>query len=57
VLLIGLTLYVPELSRLLMIAPPSGTGWLLVIGGSLVPLVIGQAAKIFTKPAKQPVSS
>ncbi|KZB56849.1 cation-translocating P-type ATPase [Thalassospira xiamenensis] len=57
VLLIGLTLYVPALSRLLMIAPPSGTGWLLVTGGSLVPLVIGQAAKIFTKPAKQPVSS
>ncbi len=57
VVLIGLTIYIPAFSRLLMIAPPSATGWLLVLGGSLVPLVLGQVAKIFTKPVDQSVSS
>jgi cation transport ATPase/YHS domain-containing protein len=39
--LIGLAVYLPSLSQLLRVVPPGLTGWILVIVGSLVPLVLG----------------
>jgi Ca2+-transporting ATPase len=40
-LLLG-AVYLPGISTVLRISPPDGTGWLLVIGFSLAPAVIGQ---------------
>jgi Ca2+-transporting ATPase len=48
VLCIGLLLlavYVPFLADLLKLTPPTFTGWVVVIGSSLTPLLIGQVIK------------
>jgi Ca2+-transporting ATPase len=45
VILLGLAIYVPFLADLLGVVDPGLTGWLLVLGLSLVPLVFGQIAK------------
>ncbi|MBX2833038.1 MAG: cation-transporting P-type ATPase [Rhodospirillales bacterium] len=50
--LIGMTIYVPSLSNLLSITAPSMTGWLLVIGGSLTPLVFGPLIHFFVSSPK-----
>lgn len=41
--LIAAAVYAPGLSHVLGMAPPDAGGWLLAIGGSLLPLVFGQA--------------
>ena len=38
--------YLPVLSDVLGTVPPSGEGWLLIAAGSLVPLIVGQVAKL-----------
>jgi Ca2+-transporting ATPase len=38
--------YMPGLSPVLSTVPPSGEGWLLIAVGSIVPLVVGQIAKL-----------
>jgi len=38
--------YLPVLSTVLGTVPPSGEGWLLIGVGSLVPLIVGQIAKL-----------
>jgi Ca2+-transporting ATPase len=43
-LLVG-AVYVPGLSSILELVPPGGTGWLLILGFSLVPLAVGQIWK------------
>lgn len=42
--LIGAAVYLPGLSRVLGMTPIDATGWALVAGGSLVPLILGQVA-------------
>jgi Ca2+-transporting ATPase len=44
-LLLLLAVYVPQLSHVLHMVHPGKTGWLLILGMSFVPLVIGQALK------------
>ena len=39
-------IYVPVLSDVLSVVPPGASGWGLILGMSVVPLVIGQAVKI-----------
>jgi Ca2+-transporting ATPase len=41
ILLIG-AVYLPGISTVLRVTPPNATGWLLVIGMSLMPAVVGQ---------------
>lgn len=38
--------YMPGLSPVLSTVPPSGEGWLLISVGSIVPLIVGQIAKL-----------
>jgi Ca2+-transporting ATPase len=45
VALIVAALYLPGLANALGTVEPGAAGWLLVAGGSLLPLVIGQAIK------------
>jgi len=45
-LLLG-AIYVPGLSDILKMVAPGFQGWLLILGMSLVPLVVGQVFKIF----------
>ncbi|MGK7311553.1 MAG: cation-translocating P-type ATPase [Candidatus Longimicrobiales bacterium M2_2A_002] len=40
--LLALAIYAPPLAGILGLSPPSGAQWLLIIGGSLFPLVAGQ---------------
>jgi Ca2+-transporting ATPase len=40
-------IYLPGLSHVLKVANPGFTGWMIVIGMSLIPLVIGQIVKSF----------
>jgi Ca2+-transporting ATPase len=40
-------IYIPGLSFVLRLEPPGAAGWLLVIGLSLIPLVLGQAWKSY----------
>ncbi|MBE9019025.1 cation-transporting P-type ATPase, partial [Chroococcidiopsidales cyanobacterium LEGE 13417] len=47
--LLLIAVYVPFLSAALRTADPEINGWLLIIGMSFVPLVIGQIAKAFGK--------
>jgi P-type Ca2+ transporter type 2C len=42
--LVGAAVHVPGLSRVLGMAPPSLSGWALVAGSSLMPLLLGQIA-------------
>jgi len=39
-------IYIPEVSTLLKLAPPGRAGWVLIIGMSLVPLLLGPFARI-----------
>jgi Ca2+-transporting ATPase len=45
--LLLLAVYLPGLSTVLETAKPSLEGWLLIIGMSFVPLIIGQISKLF----------
>ncbi|MGF1507471.1 MAG: cation transporting ATPase C-terminal domain-containing protein [Anaerolineae bacterium] len=45
-LLVG-TVYVPFMSKVLNTVNPGAQGWLLIAGGSLFPLVVGQIALLF----------
>jgi Ca2+-transporting ATPase len=45
--LLLLAVYLPGLSTVLETAQPSLEGWLLIIGMSFVPLIIGQISKLF----------
>ncbi|MGB3402908.1 MAG: cation-translocating P-type ATPase [Microcoleaceae cyanobacterium] len=45
--LLLLAVYLPGLSNVLETAKPSFEGWLLIIGMSFVPLIIGQFSKLF----------
>jgi Ca2+-transporting ATPase len=42
VALLLLAVYLPPLASILTLSPPPTSGWLLILGGSLVPLVLGQ---------------
>jgi Ca2+-transporting ATPase len=44
-LLLGAT-YLPVIGGVLSLVAPSGTGWGLIVAGSLVPLVVGQLVKV-----------
>lgn len=52
--LVGATLWVPSLSDLLMISSPGPTGWMLVAGGSITPLILGQLVHAFVLHKKIP---
>lgn len=41
--------YIPSLAMVLKITPPSVSGWLVILGMSLVPLLVGQFQKIIFK--------
>lgn len=45
--LLLLAVYIPGLAAVLRLANPGKTGWFMIIGGSLVPLLIGQLLKTF----------
>jgi Ca2+-transporting ATPase len=45
--LLLVAVYVPGLSDVLQTADPGGRGWLLIIGMSLVPLIVGQLFQLF----------
>jgi Ca2+-transporting ATPase len=45
--LLALAVFLPPLASVLDVVRPSATGWLLIVGQSLVPLFLGQAAKGF----------
>lgn len=47
--LLLIAVYVPFLSQALQTVDPGVNGWLLIIGMSLVPLVVGQVFKLFRK--------
>ncbi len=42
--LLAAAVWLPGLNAILGLSPPDATGWLLVLAGSLVPLLVGQAA-------------
>ncbi|MGB3535562.1 MAG: HAD-IC family P-type ATPase [Microcoleaceae cyanobacterium] len=46
--LLLLAVYLPGLSDVLNTAPPSAEAWLLIIGMSFVPLIVGQIVKLFS---------
>ena len=46
VVLLALAVFLPPLAGVLDVVRPSPTGWLLIVVQSLVPLLLGQAAKI-----------
>jgi Ca2+-transporting ATPase len=48
-LLLAATIYVPILAEVLHVVNPGTDGWLLIIGMSLLPLLVGQIALIFMK--------
>jgi Ca2+-transporting ATPase len=48
-LLLAATVYVPILAKVLNVANPGARGWLLVIGMSLLPVVVGQVALLVLK--------
>jgi len=50
--LIAIAVLVPGLSKVLSLALPDLTGWLVVAGFSIFPLVTGQAAKFLAGRAK-----
>ena len=52
--LVGATLWIPSLSDLLMISSPGPTGWMLVAGGSITPLILGQLVHAFVLHKKIP---
>jgi Ca2+-transporting ATPase len=45
--LLLIAVYVPLLSTVLQTADPGVNGWLLIMGMSLLPLIIGQVVKLF----------
>lgn len=45
IILIAAGVYVPGLSRVLGLKPPTPTGWMLVVCGGLTPLLLGQLFK------------
>jgi Ca2+-transporting ATPase len=45
-------IYVPGLSLVLDMVDPGNDGWMLIIGFSLTPLILGQIAKEFLQAAK-----
>jgi Ca2+-transporting ATPase len=51
--LVGVTVWVPGLSSLLMISNPGTTGWLLVAGGSIAPMLLGQFVHPFVMPTER----
>ena len=48
-LLLAATIYVPILAGVLHVANPGTDGWLLIIGMSLLPVIVGQIALILMK--------
>jgi Ca2+-transporting ATPase len=48
-LLLAATIYVPVLAKVLNVVNPGMDGWLLIIGMSLLPLLIGQVVLFFMK--------
>jgi len=47
VALLLLAVYLPVLSGVLQVIDPGYNGWLLVLGMSVIPLILGQALKLF----------
>ncbi|MGK7369304.1 MAG: cation-translocating P-type ATPase [Candidatus Halalkalibacterium sp. M3_1C_030] len=47
ILLILSALYIPILADVMRVIPPDFYGWIVILGMSLVPLVIGQIVKVF----------
>jgi len=46
--LMFLAVYLPVLSLVLQTTPPGTTGWLVIIGASLIPMAVGQLIKLFS---------
>ena len=57
IVLLLAAVYLPGLSDLLETSDPGRTGWLLLLGMSLVPFVIGQGIKIFQKSSEAPAET
>ena len=55
--LLGAAVYVPTFAQVLSLSPPSPTGWLLVAGGSLLPLFAGQIGLAVLAARSQPATS
>lgn len=49
VMLIMGAVYIPTVAMVLKVVPPSATSWVIIIGMSLVPLVVGQIIKSIQK--------
>jgi hypothetical protein len=41
-----MAIYLPGLSKVLHVQTPDRQGWLLILGAAIIPLLVGQAAKI-----------
>ncbi|MBN1882375.1 MAG: cation-transporting P-type ATPase [Deltaproteobacteria bacterium] len=46
--LMFIAVYLPVLSLVLQTTPPGTIGWLVIIGASLIPMLVGQLIKIFS---------
>ncbi|MEJ2033818.1 MAG: cation transporting ATPase C-terminal domain-containing protein [Deltaproteobacteria bacterium] len=44
--LLFMAIYLPGLSKVLHVQTPDRQGWLLILGAAIIPLLVGQAAKI-----------
>jgi Ca2+-transporting ATPase len=53
VLLLLAAVYLPGISDVLKTENPTRSGWLLVVGMSLIPLIFGQALRAFQKAGRQ----
>jgi len=51
--LMFLAVYLPVLSLVLNTKPPGTTGWLVIIGASLIPMIVGQIIKLFSGMRKK----
>ena len=52
VVLLMAAVYLPGLSDVLKLHHPGAKGWLVIIGMSLVPLIVGQALRLFPQKAR-----
>jgi Ca2+-transporting ATPase len=52
-MLLAATVYMPVLAEVLKVSDPGMNGWLLIIGMSLLPLLIGQLVLFFMKSRRR----
>ncbi len=50
--LLAIAIYAPGFSNILGLQPPTFNSWLLILAGSLIPLMVGQAVKVRSRRSK-----